>query len=168
MVESRSWQVSRRLLVLLMPLMIGCASPKATFEVVVTNSSSAPISMGLVKVGGGVEPAWAGPEHIAAHAPKLGDRKWGTLLKPTGTTTLGPLTGTFYRGSRAVLRVYGGDYDMDELNAFSRRDPYRLDVDILPGKSYYVIEDGERGLKVRQEDPRKAPADSPQPPRGER
>ena len=153
--------MARRLLVSLMPVMIGCASPKATFEVVVTNSSSAPISMGLVKVGGAIEPAWAGPEHIAARAPKLGDRKWGTLLRPTGTTTLGPLTGTFYQGSRAVLRVYGGDYDLDELNAFSRRDPYRLDVDLLPGKSYYVIEDGERGLKVTQEDPRKAPADSP-------
>ena len=35
---------------------------------------------------------------------------------------------------------------MDELNAFSRRDPYRLDVDILPGKSYYVIEDGEPSI----------------------
>lgn len=168
MIESRWLCGIPSVLALLTPLAVGCASPKATFEVVVTNASSAPISMGLVKVGGAIEPAWAGPEHIAARAPKLGDRRWGTLVKPTGTTTLGPLTGTFYQGSRAVLRVYGGDYDMDELNAFSRRDPYRADVDILPGKSYYVIENAERGLKVRQEDPRKAPPDSPREARGSR
>src|SRR5688500_11275940 len=87
-------------------LLVGCASPKATFEISVTNRTAFPISVGLVKVGGQVEGPWAGPEHIAALAPSLGERKWGTLIRPTGTATLGPLTGTFYQGSRAVLRIY--------------------------------------------------------------
>jgi hypothetical protein len=141
-------------------LAVGCASPKATFQVTVTNRSASPISIGLVKIGGAIEPAWAGPEHIAARAPRLGDRRWGTLLRPTGTTTLGPLSGTFYRGSKAVLRVYQGDHDMDGLNAFSRTDPGRADIDVLPGISYYVVEDARAGIKVIQADPRQAPPDS--------
>src|SRR5688572_26818797 len=80
-------------LLLSLLLAVGCASTKATFEVAVKNATSEPISVGLVKIGGSVEPGWDGPEHVAMHAPMLADRKWGTLIEPGAVVTLGPQSG---------------------------------------------------------------------------
>lgn len=120
--------------------LVGCASPKATFQVAVKNLTPRPLSIGLVKVGGKVERGWDGPEHVAIHAPLLAERKWGTLVEPGEVVTLGPQSGSFYQGSRAVLRVYGADATIDELMGYSRTDSARLDITLLPGNSAYVIE----------------------------
>jgi hypothetical protein len=131
-----------RTFALLLPmfLLTACASPKATFQIAVKNDTQEPLSVGLVKVGGGVESGWDGPEHVAMHAPMLADRKWGTLVKPGQVVTIGPQTGTFVAGTHAVLRVYAADASVDELLGFSRRDSGRLDIMLWPGASAYAID----------------------------
>ena|SRR5687768_17268007 len=136
-------------LLLSLLLAVGCASTKATFEVAVKNATSEPISVGLVKIGGSVEPGWDGPEHVAMHAPMLADRKWGTLIEPGAVATLGPQSGRFVQGERAVLRVYAADATVDELMGYSQRDSARLDINLWPGSSGYVIERDIAELKYR-------------------
>jgi hypothetical protein len=128
---------------------VGCASTKATFEVQVKNESDTPISAGFVKeaprqviLASGrpaVEEGWAAPEDIAINAPQFTSRHWGTVIAPGKSAVLGPLTGDFPLGLLASLRVYAGDHTVDELLAFSRSDPDRVDIDVLPGQSAYVI-----------------------------
>jgi hypothetical protein len=136
-------------LLLSLLLVVGCASTKATFEVAVKNATNGPLSVGLVKLGGKVEPGWDGPEHVAIHAPMLADRKWGTLIEPGAVVTLGPQSGNFVQGERAVLRVYAADATIDELMGYSQRDSARLDINLWPGSSGYVIERDVGELKYR-------------------
>jgi hypothetical protein len=132
----------------------GCASSKATFQVAVKNGTNDPLSVGLVKVGGRVEPGWDGPEHIVIHAPMYADRKWGALVEPGQSITLGPQTGRFVQGTRAILRVYAADVTVDELMGYTKTDSARLDVSILPGPSAYVIErDDAGGIRHRPVQP---------------
>ena len=144
-----------RTLALLLPmfLLTACASPKATFQVAIKNATQDPLSVGLVKVGGGVEAGWDGPEHVAIHAPILADRKWGTLVKPGQVVTIGPQTGTFVEGTHAILRVYAANATVDELLGFSRTDSGRLDIMLLPGASAYTIDRRDGALHYEHASP---------------
>jgi hypothetical protein len=126
---------------------------KQSFEISVKNETVRPISVGLVKNGGPNEEGWIAPHQVAMMAPQLTDRKWGLVIEPGQTKVIGPHTGRFERGVQAILRVYAGTPTIDELLAFSRSDPERVDIYLWPGKSGYVIRyDGGRISSARTDE----------------
>jgi hypothetical protein len=134
-------------LLILLTSAVGCSQPlaRAAFGVEVTNNTLTPLSIGLVKSNGPMEDGWASPSDVMIGAPHLSERKWGTVLPSKQKIVLGPLEGQFNPGSSAVLRAYAADVTIEELNAYSRGDPDRLDVYLMPGHSSYVIERSRDG-----------------------
>jgi len=138
-------------------MLSACAGPRYSFEVEITNATPGPLAAGFVKYipGGqrpGLEEGWTAPEDVAINAPPLTDRRWGRLIPAGRTVVLGPQKGRFPEGIRPMLRVYAGDYTIDELLAFRRDDPDRLDIHLWPGRSSYVItmENGRLSAKRRE------------------
>ena len=132
----------------LMMSLVGCSTPKHTFQVQVTNAGDAPLTAGLIKhapqfTSGGLRPSvedgWAAPEDVLINAPALAERHWGMVIAPGETKTLGPLDGAFRSGVTAALRVYTGDHSVMDLASYSRTDPGRLDIPLMPGQSSYAI-----------------------------
>ncbi|HEX2972753.1 MAG TPA: hypothetical protein VHP11_10495 [Tepidisphaeraceae bacterium] len=126
--------------VALVSVMAACSSPKQAYMVDIKNATNEPLSVGLIKSDGSAEDGWTSPEHIAINAPQLGDRKWGKLVPPGQVRTIGPQAGSFATGSHGILRVYAGDATVDELIAYGRTDPGRLDIHLWPGQSGYMVE----------------------------
>jgi hypothetical protein len=142
---------------LLLPLVLvstfGCFAEKHTYQVELTNSTNVVLSAGPVKeLSQGLRPemedGWAAPEDVAINAPELTRRHWGWLIKPGQTVTIGPVTGSFTGGMRAVLRVYAGDRSVDDLLAISRKDMDRIDIPLTPGLAGYIVTIGEKGSLV--------------------
>jgi hypothetical protein len=133
---------------LLLTFAAACSTAhKRTYQVEVMNISSVPLSVGLVKTGGSVQEGFTAPEHVAINAPDLVSKKWGTLVKPGQTRLIGPAKGKFEPNSEAILRIYAGDLAVDQLIAYGRKDPGRLDIYIPPGASTFVIDQRNGVLK---------------------
>jgi hypothetical protein len=124
---------------LLLCIASACSAPKVTFVVEVVNRTPLPLSVGLIKNGGQLADGWTSPEQVAINAPQLMEHKWGTLVPPGRTVTIGPQTGPFESGTDASLRVYTGDVLVSAAIAYGRADPGRLDLHLMPGKSGFVI-----------------------------
>ena len=134
-------------------LLPACASAeKRTCQITVKNETAHPLSLGLVKNGPPTEDGWIAPHEVAMMAPQLADRHWGWVLGPGETKTFGPYAGHFDPGTHAILRVYGGTPTIDEMLAFSKDDPERLDIYLWPGKNAYVIRFGNGRLEYRVSD----------------
>lgn len=134
-----------------------CTGQRYSFEVEVTNSTRVPLAAGFVKyMPGGMRPSpeegWTAPEDVAIDAPPLTDRRWGRVIPPGRTAVLGPQKGRFPEGIRPMLRVYAGDHPIDELLAFRRDDPDRLDIHLWPGRSSYVVTMENGRLAARRRD----------------
>jgi hypothetical protein len=134
-----------------------CSAPKAAFEVEITNAARTQFVAGLVKRLPSPqrplpEDNWAAPEDIAIHAPPLTARHWGRLIKPGQTIIIGPQTGHFPDGVRPVLRIYGGDPTVEEALAVGRADPDRLDIDLWPGRSAYIITTDDKRLVANRKE----------------
>ena len=126
-----------------------------SFEISVKNETARPLSVGLVKNGPPTEAGWIAPHEVAMMAPQLTDRKWGLVINPGETKVLGPHSGKFQQDVQAILRIYAGTPTIEEMLAFSRSDPERLDIYLWPGKSGYVIRyDGGRISFVSTEEPK--------------
>ena len=130
----------------LLMLLVGCSTPKYSFQVQITNAGDKPLTAGLIKrapASSGfrpsVEEGWAAPEDVAINAPALSSRHWGLLIAPGETKTLGPQEGKFPSGVTASLRIYTGDHTVDELISYSRSDPDRLDVPLMPGQASFAV-----------------------------
>jgi len=156
MKNHRSWYDSevRRVFILLFLFLPACTQEqKRSFEISVKNETARPISVGLVKNGPPQEQGWIAPHEVAMMAPQLTDRKWGAVLKPGETRVLGPYAGRFEPGVQAILRIYAGTPTIEEMLAFSRTDPERVDIYLWPGKSGYVIRyDGGRISSTRTDE----------------
>ena len=132
----------KHFLVLSLLLLPACTHyEKRSFQISIKNDTTKPISVGLVKNGPPSEEGWIAPHEVAMMAPQLTDRKWGLAIKPGETRVLGPYTGKFSEGVHAILRIYGGTPTIEEMLAFARSDPDRLDIYLWPGKSAYLIRD---------------------------
>ena len=130
----------------MLALLAGCAQTRS-YQVRVTNHTDEPITFGLVKEGGPIEPEWAPPELAAANDAQPSAAMWGAI--PPGKTagTNHPITGKFDRGSRAVLRVYQGNLSgkLAQILAINRDAPNRVDVQLHPGMNQVTItQNGER------------------------
>jgi hypothetical protein len=141
-----------------------CSLPSRSYHVHAANRCTATLSVGLVKNGPPLEDGWYAPADVAIGAPQLTDRHWGTIVEPGAVLILGPQSGHFADGVQAILRVYAGNPTIEELLAFGRDDPDRVDVYLWPGKSSYVIDRrGGRLTATRSED-YAAPAGPPAAP----
>ena len=138
-----------RLCVMLMMLwtLVGCATT-GRFEVGVVNETGDPLSVGLVKDGPPPERAWASPMQISINAPGLSTSRWGTLVPAGETVVIGPQSGRFEPGVVAYLRVYRGNWSVQELLAISPDSPNRLDIPLDNGPSRWIIRDAAEGLVV--------------------
>ena len=137
----------------------GCKQyAKADFQVAVTNRTDMPLTAGFVKDGPPSERHWAAPHEIAMGAGK-GDQ-WGVLIRPGQTATVGPISGKFDRNVSAILRVFASEGDIDDLMGFSRTDPHRADIYLMPGQSHYVI-DLDRGRLAPSRAPGSASGSAP-------
>jgi hypothetical protein len=126
-------------IVVLLLFAAGCAKTQG-YQVAVRNETPEPLTAGLVKEGGPYEPHWALPEDIAVETPADDGRGWDSaVVKPGDTGSAGPVTGKFDDGSRAVLRVYSGARELDEVLAVSRGSPDRVDVPLRPGKNAIIV-----------------------------
>jgi hypothetical protein len=132
------------LAMLLLLLTTGCAR-SATVDVVVKNATDSPLTIGLVKYGAPLEPAWASPEDLAIASPGRTDARWGGVLQPGKIVSIRQ-TGTFERGALAFLRVYAGEHTLVELLAMSHRDADRLDLPLTSGLNRFVISDRQGQL----------------------
>lgn len=128
------------LALLIVPLLaLGCAK-QHSYQVAVRNESEGPLTVGLVKEGGAFESEWASPEEIAAATRADEQRAWdAATVQPGQTGVAGPIKGTFGDDARAVLRVYAGGVEMDELMAISRGSPDRIDVPLRPGRNAIIV-----------------------------
>jgi hypothetical protein len=141
-------------LVLSLLLLPACASyEKKSFEIYVKNETVHPLSMGLIKNGPPTEQGWIAPHEVAMMAPQLSDHRWGWVLEPGQSKTFGPYSGRFAEHVQAILRIYEGTPTIDEMIAFSKDDPDRLDIYLWPGKSAYVIRNHGGRLEQRVVEP---------------
>ena len=150
----------KRLFILIFLLLPACSQEqRRSFEISVRNETGRPISVGLVKNGPPQEEGWIAPHEVAMMAPQLSDRKWGAVLKAGETRVLGPYVGRFEPGVQAILRIYGGTPTIEEMIAFAKDDPERVDIYLWPGKSGYVIRNsGGRLGYTRAEEELKKPS----------
>jgi hypothetical protein len=153
------------LLVLASVAAAGC-QPKATFEVIVSNDTDVPLTIGIVKEGPPYEPAFGTPDDWSRYSPFAAPPAWGTVLPPQMGTRLGPKTGAFPQGALAYLRVYRGEHPNSMLIAMSQAGPDRLDILIYPGHSEFIVRKDESGaLKAIKQRPPAPPPPPPPPPR---
>jgi len=145
----------KRLLILSLLSLPACAPQYAqkTFEIWIKNETKHPLSLGLIKNGPPTEEGWIAPHEVAMMAPQLTDHKWGWVLGPGESKTFGPYSGKFAEHVQAILRIYEGTPTIDEMIAFSRDDPDRLDIYLWPGKSAYVIRNASGRLEQRVAEP---------------
>jgi hypothetical protein len=125
-------------------LVVGCA-PKATFELAITNQTSRPVTVGVVKDGPPLERELAGPEAWAMEFPGTSAPRWGHVIPPGRTMDSPPITGTFPSGTTAYLRVYGGERTNAELLAISKPSLDRADVLLFPGHNDITIRTDDAG-----------------------
>ncbi len=130
-----------------MLMLVGCTTT-GRFTVGVVNETTDPLSVGLVKDGPPPERSWASPMQISINAPALSTNRWGTLVPPGESAVIGPQTGRFDRGVTAYLRVYRGNWSVQELLAIGPDSPNRLDVPLDNGESRWIIRDSPEGLVV--------------------
>lgn len=122
----------------------GCGTFTETYQISVKNDTTRPVVVWLTKDGPPPEPNWLSPEQLAATTHAGEERLAGVLLPPGKTATVGPVKGTFQKGTHAVLRVYEGSPKFNEILAISPGNPRRVNRRLDPGapNDLRVIDDG--------------------------
>jgi hypothetical protein len=145
-------------ILLLLACTIGCNTPtRYTFDVSVKNAASQPITVGFTKTGPPPERGWAAPEDFSNAPPSRMPGNWGEIVEP-GKTASVRISGSFYRGVTAVLRVYIGDRPLADLLAMSRGTGDRIDLGLVPGPdNTFIITDPHGRLIGRAQNVRNIP-----------
>lgn len=133
---------------LLCAMLVGCSVPTRTYDVSVKNEMTQPITVWVTKSGPPVERRWLSPEQLATYVNPPGDPIYGRAVPPGKTAHAGPLVGHFPEGTEAILRVYLGQHDLNELLAMGVRNPNRVDVTLPEGRSAYVVHEENGKLRV--------------------
>jgi hypothetical protein len=126
-------QLFRAGILLLGLFAVGCSGGQ-TYDVMVTNKLSDPITVWMTKeklvAGNEAEAGWASPEEMAV-GTTASEHVGGVAIEPgdTGHTTLG---GHIDKDDVAVLRVYRAS-DLNMILTLHRGSPDRIDIPLDPG-----------------------------------
>lgn len=127
---------------------VGCASQTRTYDIIVHNNSTKPLTLVLAKSAGPAEAVWMSPEDIMNAAPDV-QASWGLGTVPAGkTATASNVKGTFPKGADAFLRVYAGDLTLGEMLKVTAGSPDRIDLTLQPGKNDLVVVDQDSGIML--------------------
>jgi len=119
---------------------IGCSSTTtATFSVNLHNASTQPVTAWMTKNGGPDESAWLAPEQLSGSIAATTDRISGVTIPPGRTGELPSITGKFDADAFAVLRVYAGKVDFDQMLATGSDSRLRVDVPLREGRNDLVV-----------------------------
>jgi hypothetical protein len=122
----------------------GCASPNA-YQVEAKNNANRPVTLWLTKDGPPDEDGWRTPEQLVTMPTDL--QKYDLAFVPVGKTgSTGKVTGTFPKGTHAVLRVYDGEKELHALSVTPSTD--RVDYTLRPGNNKLQIIDRAGKLAV--------------------
>lgn len=138
---------------LLLVCVCGCHSyDTRTYDVSVKNDSEGPVTLWLTKDGPPFEPGWLSPEDIAIESPRQPVTTISGVVVPAGKTAdTGPRQGKFEPGTRAVLRVYAGQLNFDQLLAAQADEKRRIDMRLHPGRSDLVVTGGTSAIDVKEQ-----------------
>jgi hypothetical protein len=133
----------------------GCHSYEVrVYDVNVQNNASVPITIWLTKDGPPYEPGWLAPEDIAIESPKQPAKIIGGVVVPQGkTANTGPLKGQFEPSTHAVLRVYAGQLNFDELLASPGNEKTRIDMTVHPGRTDLIVTGSAGRIDVKESAP---------------
>ena len=127
---------------------VGCAQTR-TYDLAVRNDLDKPVTVCLTKAGGPAEPGWESPEELAGpDHPASDEQPPGVVVPPGKTASPGEMSGEFYGGGLAVLRVYAGTPSLNQMNAISRDSPDRVDWRLHTGVSRLVVRRADDGRLV--------------------
>ena len=132
----------RTTLFLLAALFLGaCASPtRYDFDVSVKNATTQPLTIGFTKTGPPDELQWMPPELTYFRSARPTET-WGRMVAPGEIATC-RMSGRFYKGVYAMLRIYGGEHMLTDLLAVSHDPSRRLDLILEPGdRNTFVIDE---------------------------
>ena len=155
-------KTSSILLLLFCVTNFGCASYQTrTYDVTVKNDSSDPVTVWLTKSGPPYESGWMAPEDIAVESPKAPTKVISGLVIPPGKTGFtGPRKGQFEPSTSAILRVYGGQLNFDQLLASGRDDKNRIDWKLHPGTNDLVVSGPKDAIEVKESSAASSPSPS--------
>jgi hypothetical protein len=133
----------------LLALAVGCASQTRSYDIMVRNNSTKPITLIGAKDGTPKEPVWTTPEDVMS-ASGSANASFGLGSVPPGkVATVTKLTGTFASGSNAYLRIYSGDLTLGEMLKITAGAPERIDITLKPGDNVFVIKDqADKGIEL--------------------
>jgi hypothetical protein len=134
-------------------VLVGCKSSYETrrYDVTVHNQSNGPITIWLTKDGPPYEPGWLAPEDLAVQSPKQDSKLSGVRVPAGKTAGTDVVHGQFEPQTHAVLRVYAGQRNFDELLASSSGDKTRVDYPLHPGKSSLIVSGTHPVVSVKEE-----------------
>lgn len=123
-------------------LLVGCESTRsASISVSVHNASQRPVTAWITKTGER-NADWLAPEDLAmVPKPQMIN---GVVIPPGKTGEMGPMTGKFEPEAVAILRVYAGQLDYDQVVATSVDSPLRVDVILDNGMNRLKVQPGEK------------------------
>jgi hypothetical protein len=123
---------------------VGCTQTQS-YDLSVRNDTPQPITIWLTKDGPEDEPAWRSPEVVAiGQATGHGGRIAGVVVAP-GKIAHTNIQGQFASDTRAILRFYRGQLQLNQILAISRDSPDRLDIYLPPGPSHIIVRDTPDG-----------------------
>jgi hypothetical protein len=137
---------------------VGCKSDitDRTYEAIVRNESSTPVTVWLTKVGpldGEVyEKNWKSPEDLAVESRSAGEMIAGYVVRPGETVSTGAVSGRFHPQNQAILRVYMGSHNFSDLLAINKGDPDRRDLELDPGSNSFTVMDKDGMTFVKRQD----------------
>ena len=156
--KMRSW-----ILLLVGISTVGCAPTyqTRTYDVNVRNDCTDPVTVWLTKDGPPYESGWLAPEDIAVESPKAPTHIISGLVIPPGKTGFtGPRKGQFEPQGSAVLRIYGGQLDFNQLLASGQDDKNRIDWKLHPGTNDLVVSGPKDAIEVNEDNTASSPSPS--------
>jgi hypothetical protein len=112
---------------------IGCAAgTKRTYDVVVHNRSEVPVMVWLTKDGPPVENGWYSPDQFLETSPDTPSP--GVQLPAGKTADTGNVSGTFPKGTNAILLVFRSGVEADRHGS-----SHQLTLKLKPGKNEFAV-----------------------------
>ncbi len=121
-------------------MLVGCGTSTRSYSIVVENGGLEPVTVWLTKDGPPAEASWLSPEQIAVAGL---DKKVPLNFTPIPagkTAELKPVEGRFQPRTNAVLRVYRGQRQFNDLLSIGSDSPNRTDVKLQPGANEIIID----------------------------